>query len=47
MERRRRSDLVAPPVEKVVSDGEKESEENAVGEIKRERESVGGFRRGG
>lgn len=33
-------------MKKIVSDGEEESEENAVGEIKRERESVGGFRRG-
>lgn len=34
-------------MEKIVSDGEEESEENAVGEVKRERESVGGFGRGG
>ena len=34
-------------VEHKASDGEKESEENVAGKIKRVRESVGGFRKGG
>lgn len=43
VERSRRSDLVAPPVEKIIRDGEEESEENAVGEVEGEWESVRGF----
>lgn len=35
------TDLVAPAVEKVIGDGEKEGEENAVGEVEREREGIG------
>lgn len=39
------ADLVAPPVEEVVRDGEEESEEHRVGQVQRERESVRRFRR--
>lgn len=38
------ADLVAPAVEKVIGDGEKEGEENAVGEVERERESIGSLK---
>lgn len=37
------TDLVAPPVEEVIRDGEKEGEEDCVGEVERERECVGSF----
>ena len=37
-------DLVTPAVEEVVSDGEEESEENGVGWVKREWESIQCFR---
>lgn len=37
------SDLVAPAVEEVVSDGEEEGEEDGVGEIERQWESVRRF----
>lgn len=37
------SDLVAPAVEEVVSDGEEEGEEDGVGKIERKWESVGCF----
>lgn len=40
------TDLVTPPVEEEIGDGKEEGEENAVGEIKRERESIGGLGRG-
>ena len=36
-------DLVTPTVEEIISDGEKECEENGIGKIKRERECVGSF----
>lgn len=40
------ADLVAPAVEEVVGDGEEEGEENAVSQVERERESIGGLRGG-
>lgn len=40
------ADLVAPPVKEEIGDSEEEREENAVGEVERERESIGGFRGG-
>lgn len=38
------ADLVAPAVEKVIGDGEKEGKENAVGEVEREREGIGSLK---
>lgn len=44
VERSGGADLVAPAVEKVIGDGEKEGEENAVGEVEREREGIGSLK---
>lgn len=40
------ADLVAPPVQEEVGDGEEESEEDRVGEVQWQRERVGGLRSG-
>lgn len=37
------ADLVAPAVEEEVGDSEEEGEKDAVGEVERERESIGGL----
>lgn len=41
------ADLVAPPLEEVVGEGEEKGEEEGVGDVEREGEGVGGFGRGG
>jgi len=40
------ADLVAPPVQEKVRDGEEESEEDRVREVQWQRERIGGLRRG-
>lgn len=37
------ADLVTPPVEEVVSDGEEHGEEESVGEVERQCQSIGGL----
>ncbi|PON48332.1 LOW QUALITY PROTEIN: hypothetical protein TorRG33x02_320730 [Trema orientale] len=43
VERGRRTDLLAPPGEEEVKDGEKQSEEDGVGDVQRKRQSIRGF----
>lgn len=39
------SDLIAPSVKKIISDGEEKGEEDCVGEVERKGKSIGSFRR--
>lgn len=43
MQRNRVPDLLTPPAEKIVNDGEEEREEDGVSEVQRESQSVGGL----
>lgn len=43
MKRSGATDLVTPSVEEIIRDGEEEREEDGVGEVERERESIRGF----
>lgn len=45
MKRCRVSDLIAPSVKKIISDGEEKGEEDCVGEVERKGKSIGSFRR--